>query len=71
MILRGREHLECAKNDIIRGEYLKVKEAAKFNPMDEKKLISVFSVIKTNQAGFPFSIPSFLSLILFHSSSYV
>ena len=48
-----------------------MKEAAKFNPMDEKKVISVFSVIKTNQAGFPFSIPSFLSLILFYSSNYV
>ena len=33
--------------------------------MDEKKVISVFSVIKTNQVRFPFSIPSFLSLILF------
>ena len=70
-VLKGREHFECAKNDIIREEYLKVKEAAKFNPMDEKKLISVFSVVKTNQAGFPFSIPSFLSLILFYSSNYV
>ena len=36
-VLKGREHFECAKNDIIREEYLKVKEAAKFNPMDEKK----------------------------------